>query len=395
MAFIYTTAIKKLRALSKRVKVVPGGTSAGKTYGIIPILIDTACRNPREEISIVSESIPHLRRGALKDFINIMKDTGRYIDSHFNRTLLTYTFSNDSYIEFFSADQEDRVRGPRRKRLYMNEANNLTFETYHQLAIRTEKEIWIDFNPSNEFWAHKELSNDPDCDWLTLTYKDNEGLSDNIVKEIEKARDKAETSKYWASWWKVYGLGQLGVLEGVIFDNWSVVDSIPANAKLIGYGMDFGYTNDPTTLIACYELDGKRYFDEEIYMKGLSNSELANLMKSLNKEWTYADSADPKSIDELYSYGIKIKGATKGKDSINFGVSILQESHFYVTARSLNMIKELRNYCWDTDREGNKLNKPVDAYNHSIDAMRYLAMERLSMSMKPHKPRVTFGKFSR
>ena len=394
MAFIYTTAIRKIRKLTKRIKVIPGGTSAGKTYGILPVLIDTACRTPRLEISVVSESIPHLRRGALKDFINIMRDTGRYIDSHFNRTLLTYTFSNGSYIEFFSADQEDRVRGPRRNILYINEANNLLFNTYHQLAIRTDGDIYIDFNPSNAFWAHNELSNDPDAEWLTLTYLDNEGLSESIVKEIEKAREKAKTSKYWENWWKVYGLGELGTLEGVVFSNWSTIDTIPDKAKLIGYGMDFGYTNDPTTLIACYEFNGDRIFDEVIYQKGLSNSELANLIKPLPKEWIFADSADPKSIDELYSYGIRIKGATKGPDSINFGVGILQEVPFKVTSRSTNLIKELRSYCWDTDREGNKLNKPIDAYNHCIDSCRYLAMEKFANKSSAGKPRVTFAKFS-
>lgn len=227
--FIYTTAIKKLRKLKKRIRIIPGGTSAGKTFGIIPILIDYAIKNPYSEISIVSESVPHLRKGALKDFLKIMRSTGRYIDSNYNRTLLTYSFSNGSYIEFFSADQQDKVRGPRRNILYINECNNIDFETYHQLAIRTSDIIWLDFNPSDSFWAYDELEDDKDAEWLVLTYKDNEALHPNIVSEIEKALEKGFydpngnlddekniKSKFWANWWKVYGLGQKGSIEGVL-----------------------------------------------------------------------------------------------------------------------------------------------------------------------------------
>lgn len=227
--FTYTTAIKKLRKLKKRIRVIPGGTSAGKTYGILPILIDLATRTELLEISVVSESVPHLRKGALKDFLKIMKATGRYIDSNYNRTLLTYTFSNGSYIEFFSADQEDKVRGPRRNILYINECNNITFETYHQLAIRTSDTIWLDFNPSESFWAYDELENDKDSEWLILTYKDNEALHPNIVSEIEKGLEKGFIdpngnlddeknikSKFWANWWKVYGLGLKGAIDGVL-----------------------------------------------------------------------------------------------------------------------------------------------------------------------------------
>lgn len=293
--FVFTTAIRKLRMLKKRIKGVPGGTSAGKTYGILPILIDRAIKKPNTDISVVSESVPQLRKGALKDFLNIMKATGRYIDEHYNRTLLTYTFSNGSYIEFFSADQEQRVRGPRRKILYINECNNVSFETYHQLAIRTSDEIWLDFNPSEEFWYHTEIRPDPDTDELVLTYKDNEALAPALVHEIEKSKEKAyfnsmleppalfanENIKnyYWHNWWKVYGLGLVGSLDGVIFTNWKQVDEIPRESKLIGYCIDFGYTNDPTTLLAAYEWEGKVIWDELLYMKGLTNPEIAAKMK--------------------------------------------------------------------------------------------------------------------
>lgn len=385
--FKYTTAIKKLRKLTKRIREVPGGTSAGKTFGILPILIDVAARTPLLEISVVSESVPHLKRGAIKDFKKIMKDTNRWISDHWHGTDLKYTFSNDAYIEFFSADQEDKVRGPRRNILYINECNNISFETYHQLAIRTDMHVWLDYNPTQEFWVHTELNNDPDVEKIILTYKDNEALSEVLVKEIEKARTKAFydefadnlfneaniKNKYWANWWKVYGLGLVGSLEGVIFKNWQTINEIPKEAKLISYGMDFGFTNDPTTLIACYKYNNELIFDEMIYQTGLLNSDIINFIKAnCNKSvYIYADSAEPKSIEEIKRSGVAITGAIKGQDSVVFGINYLQGFQIKVTSSSINMIKELRNYTWDVDKTGKKLNKPIDAFNHTIDAMRY------------------------
>lgn len=395
-SFIYTTAIDKLRSQQekgKRINVVPGGTSAGKTFGILPVLIDKAITTEGLEISVVSESVPHLRKGALKDFLKIMKATGRYIDKHYNRTLLTYTFTNGSYIEFFSADQEDKVRGPRRTDLYINEANNINFETFHQLLIRTSSQVWIDFNPSNPFWAHEELVNDEDADWLTLTYKDNEGLTEAIVKEIEKAKGKAFKnphlpddklfqddniiSQYWSNWWRVYGLGQVGSLEGVIFSNWSIIDELPKDAKRTGYGLDFGYTNDPTAAVAGYQHNGMEILDEVVYETGLLNSDIFDRLTAYGitkRDKGYADSAEPKSIEELSRLGLTVEPVEKGPDSIKFGIDLMQQEHFYVTKRSVNLIEELRNYCWDTDKTGKNLNRPIDAYNHAIDAERYRKM---------------------
>lgn len=386
--FAYTTAIKKLRKLKKRIKVIPGGTSAGKTYGIIPILIDKAARNPGLEISIVSESVPHLRKGALKDFLKIMRSTGRYIDANWNRTLLTYAFANGSYIEFFSADQEEKVRGPRRNILYINECNNINFDTYHQLAIRTSHEVWLDFNPANEFWAYTELAEDQDAEWLTLTYKDNEALPDSIIREIEKALYKAFInpdlpieqlfrednikSAYWANWWKVYGLGMQGALEGVIFSNWSQIPELPGDARLVGMGLDFGYSNDPTAIVAVYEWNGLRILDEVLYQTGLVNAEIAEHIPA--GVTVYADSAEPKSIEEIRRLKKRILPVKKGMDSINFGIQVMQGQAYRVTARSTNLIKELRSYCWDKDKTGKTLNKPVDDFNHAIDAIRYHEM---------------------
>jgi len=399
--FRYTTSIKKLRKLKKRIRVIPGGSSAGKTFGILPILIDTAIKSPMLEISVVSESVPHLRKGALKDFLKIMKTTGRYIDKNYNRTLLTYTFANGSYIEFFSVDNEERVRGPRRNILYMNEANNIRFDTYHQLSIRTSHEIWIDFNPSNEFWAHEELSekDNDDVEWLTLTYKDNEALPESIVNELEKARTKAFyspllpvnelfkedniKSSYWSNWWKVYGLGLLGALEGVIFSNWSKVKNVPNGAKLLGLGIDFGYSNDPTAIPAIYQFNGEFYVDEVEYKTGMNNNQIAKRLTKdgfTRSDKMVADCAEPKSIDEINSFGFYIRPSKKGKDSIMFGIEVLQQHHFKVSERSTNIIEELRKYCWDVDKNGKKLNKPIDDYNHAMDALRYIGIEVL-----PHK----------
>lgn len=389
--FVYTTAIRKLKRLRKRVKVIPGGTSGGKTYGILPILIDTAIKNPGLEISVVSESIPHLRKGALKDFLKIMKATGRYIDSNYNRTLLTYTFANGSYIEFFSADQEDKVRGPRRHILYVNECNNISFETYHQLAIRTSLSIWLDFNPSNEFWVYTELKDDDDVEWLTLTYKDNEGLPQSIVREIEKAKTKAyinpdgdifdETnikSKYWDNWWKVYGLGMLGSLEGVVFSNWTTIDEIPADARFIGGGIDFGFSNDPTAIVDVYQYNGQRIVDLRCYQRGLLNSHIAE--KLPNNAKYYADSAEPKSIAELSgTFGKWVHGVRKGPDSILFGIQLMQGQRYLITKQSTELIKELRQYCWDKDKFGNTINKPAGGLDHAIDALRYHEMETLGL----------------
>ena len=378
--FIYTTAIKRLRRLKKRIKVVRGGTSAGKTFGILPILIDRCTKEKGLEISVVSESVPHLRRGALKDFLKIMMDLDLYRSESYNKSTLKYTFSNGSYIEFFSADQPDRLRGARRTDLYVNECNNIGFEAYYQLAIRTSGDIWLDYNPASLFWVDREIIGLSDVDFITLTYKDNEALSDSIVKEIESAQYK--TGDYWANWWQVYGLGQIGALEGVCIKEWQEIN-LPEEARLLCYGMDFGYTNDPTTLIGLYKYNDAYIFDEVIYQKGLLNSDISNLLKTYDvRELIYADSAEPKSIAELRSYGNNVTGVSKGKDSIVYGLNLINQNKIYVTKRSTNLINELRNYVWIVDKEGAKMNKPIDAFNHCIDAARYAIMSQL---MNPNK----------
>jgi phage terminase large subunit len=376
--FKRTTSINKILSLKKRVKIIQGGTSAGKTFGILPVLIDKAIRYPNTEISVVAESIPHLRRGALKDFLKVMKWTNRYIDEQFNKSLLTYQFKNGSSIEFFSADDSSKLRGARRDILYINECNNVTFDAYLELSIRTKKEIYLDFNPANEFWVHKELKDEPDADFIILTYKDNEALDESIVRQIEKNRDKAATSSYWANWWRVYGLGEVGMLEGVIFDNWKEIDKIPDDARLVGIGLDFGYTNDPTAAIEIYNWNGQRIVNEIVYRTGMLNSDIAKILPS--SVTIYADSSEPKSIDEIRRYGKTIKGVTKGADSIRYGIDVMQRQSYLVTKQSTNLIKELRSYCWDVDKQGVRLKNPAGGNDHAIDALRYHEMESLGLN---------------
>ena len=373
--FQRTTAVNKISRLEKRIKIVQGGTSAGKTISILILLIDKAIKIPNLEISVVSESIPHLRRGCIRDCIKLLKGLNRYREQLFNRSLLKYQFTNGSFIEFFSADDSSRLRGARRDILYINECNNVTFEMYNELAIRTKDEVYLDFNPSNEFWVH-ELVNDSNAEFLKLNYLDNEALDKNIIFEIEKAKEKAKTSAYWKNWWSVYGLGEIGNLQGVVFDNWKQIDEVPEDAKLLGYGLDFGYSADPTAIVEVYLWNGKRIVNEVCYQTRLVNEEVA---KKLPKhELVIADSAEPKSIEEIRRLGYQIKGATKGKDSILFGIQLMQNQEYLITSTSLNLIKELRGYVWDTDKTGKQLNKPKGGQDHLIDALRYHEQENLS-----------------
>jgi phage terminase large subunit len=311
-----------------------------------------------------------------------MMALGRYNDNQFNKSTLNYVFGNGSYIEFFSVDQPDKLRGARRNVLYVNECNNVDFDSYYQLAIRTSGEIWLDYNPSSLFWVDKEIISQDDVDFITLTYLDNEALPETIVKEIESAKVKALTSAYWANWWQVYGLGLTGSLEGVCIPDWQEIN-LPTEARLLCYGMDWGYSNDPTSLIAMYKYNDAYIFDELIYQKGLLNSDISDLLKTNNVEdIVYADSAEPKSIAELNSYGHNVLPVSKGRDSILYGINLINQNKIYVTSRSKNLINELRNYTWMIDKQGNKLNKPIDAYNHAIDAMRYAMTSQLE---NPHK----------
>ena len=373
-----TIAFHRLKELQSRIRIVKGGTSASKTVSILCLLINYAIRNDGKEISVVSESVPHLRRGALKDFLAILKGLNRYKDSQYNKSTLKYTFTNGSYIEFFSTDQPDKLRGARRTDLYINECNNVPFDAYTQLSTRTSGTIWLDYNPSNLFWVDKELIGQPDTDYITLTYKDNDALPDSIVKEIEKAKEKAKTSTYWSNWWKVYGLGEQGSLEGVCIPDWKEIDRIPEDARLMAYGMDFGYSVDPTTLIGLYKWNEAYIYDEVLYKKGMLNRDISRFISQQDiKENIVADSAEPKSIAELQGYGHSIYGVSKGRDSVVYGINLINQNEIYVTARSKNLKRELQGYVWAKDKEGNTLQKPTGEHPDCIDAARYVLTDQL------------------
>ena len=383
--FKRTTAVNKILSLKKRKKVIQGGSSASKTYSILAVLIDKSAKTARLEASVVSESIPHLRRGAIKDFAKIMKDTGRWADERWNKSLLTYTFANGSFIEFFSADQEDRLRGARRNILYINEANNITFEAYHQLAIRTSHDIYIDFNPSEEFWAHTELIPEDDTDFIILTYRDNEGLPENVIKDFENAQKKAQIELsqgikgFWYNWCQVYVDGVVGTLQGAVFNNWKQCDTIPLNSELIRYGLDFGFTNDPSAMLGVWRYNGELYVKQFIYESGLTNQDISNKVYSFSiNSRIVADSAEPKSIEELRRLGHSIEGAQKGKDSIIHSINTLQQFQINVTKDSVDLIRELRSYKWIVDKTNKPTNEPVDYNNHLIDALRYVALNAIN-----------------
>jgi phage terminase large subunit len=282
MPFIRTTAINKILRMKRFIRGIQGGTSAGKTYAIIPILVDIAAKSPYSEISIVAESIPHLKRGAMKDFKKIMFETGRWFDDRWNATDFKYNFANGSQIEFFSADNDAKLRGARRDWLYMNECNNMTFHSYTELASRTKQGVFLDWNPTNPFWFHDELINDPDVDFIIINYTDNEACPESALNFILKAKEKADAgSAFWANWFRVYGLGEIGSLDGVVFQNWQQCERIPAESEFISYGLDWGFTNDPTALVEVFRYDGKIYINELLYQTKLTNSEIVNHLKQL------------------------------------------------------------------------------------------------------------------
>ncbi len=364
--FKETTATKKILALTKRIRAVCGGTSASKTISILLYLIARAQSDTKPTLtSVVAESIPHLKRGAIRDFKNILQAHHYWKDSNWNATDSIYTFETGSKIEFFSSDNGDKLRGARRDRLFINEANNNSFDAFNQLEVRTKEFCFLDWNPTNEFWFYTDiLGKRDDVEFITLTYKDNEALDKQIIEAIEQRKNNK-------NWWKVYGLGQLGEVEGKIYKDWQVIDEIPHEARLERYGLDFGYSNDPTAIVAIYKYNGGFILDEITYQKGLSNKQIADILNNTDKALVIADSAEPKSIDELKIHGINILPSLKGQGSVNKGIQFIQDQRISVTKRSINILKEYRNYLWKTDKDGKILNVPESGFDHSMDAIRY------------------------
>jgi len=378
-----TTATRKIFGLTKRIRALAGGTAASKTMSILIWLVDY-CQSPKNKnkiVTVVSESYPHLEKGAMLDFEMIMKDRGYWNDALWNRTKHTYSFEASNKMEFFSVDTYGKAHGPRRDVLFINECNNLAFNIVDQLIVRTREIVWLDWNPTSEFWFYTDFypNREDDTDFITLTYKDNEALDEITVKEIESHKNNK-------AWWTVYGLGQLGDLEGKIFKDWLIIDEIPHEARLRKYGLDFGYTNDPSGIVAVYEYDGGYILDEILYRKRMSNKELADVLEALPRALIVADSAEPKSIDEIKSYGLMIVPATKGQGSVLQGIQYVQDKKISVTKRSLNLIKEYRNYLWQTDRDGKVINEPSEIFNHLMDALRYAIASGKSIDWKPNEP---------
>lgn len=395
MAFIRTSAINKLLSLKKRFRVIQGGTWAGKTYGILPCIINHCAINSGEQYTIVAESVPALKKGAIKDFIEIMQDTGRWVEERYSRGDKKYTFANGSYIEFSSFKTiGDAKAAGKRTGLFINEGQYIPFDVADALITRTSGNVWVDFNPTKRFWAHDELVDSGMADFVVLKYTDNEGLPksilDDLLRKKEKAfhncnlpteelyKDENIKNKYWANWCKVYLDGLVGNLEGVIFQeniSWKIIKEVPEEARSKGLGLDFGYTNDPSALIEGYEWNNSSVYDELIYETNLRNVQIDERITELGIDRTkkiVADHAEPKSIADLRAYGLNMIECIKGKDSVNFGIDKMQENIFYVTERSTNIIRELRNYQWRVSRDGKTMNEPIDSNNHSIDAIRYL-----------------------
>lgn len=395
--FIATTATNKVLALKQNIRLVAGGTSASKTISILQVLIDIAQSSTLEDsgglpIDVVSETMPHMRGGAMLDFENIMRSQHYWDDERWNKTLSTYTFETGIKMRFFSADAPSKVHGPRRWILFINEGNNIPWPIADHLIVRTQWLVFVDWNPSSEYWAYTEIIDNPEYagryDFITLTYKDNEALDPVVVQRIEAHKNNA-------SWWQVYGLGQLGEIEGRIYTGWRWIDEVPFEARFVKRGLDFGYTNDPTGIIAVYEYNGGFIFDEECYQYGMSNEDIADYVKSLKEpgRLIIADSAEPKSIARLQTLGLSVIGAQKGKDSINEGISFIQGKPISVTKRSINLKKEYERYIWLKDRlTGKFINEAPDMDNHLLDPARY-ALE--SYMPRPEKVQTSSGEISR
>lgn len=345
--------------------VQEGGTRSGKTHSNLTVLYHIVNSRP-SLASVVSESFPHLKRGAIRDYKRILEDQKMWDNKKWNKTDYIYQLRDDKTLEFFSADNDSKVHGPERDFLFLNEAQNIPYETVRQLFVRTKKTIFIDFNPTREFWVHTDLKNDPKCLWIHSTYKDNPYLTPEQVAEIERNKNNK-------TWWSIYGEGKVAESEGAVYTGWKIVDDIPHEARLERRGLDFGYTNDPSALVDIYHYNGGYILDQQLYRKGMSNKQIADYILTLPDQsvLTIADSAEPKSIDEIKSYGANILPATKGRDSVAQGIQFIQGQKISITKRSTDGLKEYRNYLWKTDKDGKILNVPEDLFNHFMDAMRY------------------------
>lgn len=350
-----------------------GGTRSGKTFSILQLIYlihlgEARCGSEPKITSVVSESMPHLKRGAVRDFKTILQSDDIWNDDAWNETDKTYRFANGGVIEFFSIDNAGKVFGASRDRLFINECQHIPSETARQLFVRTRDSIILDYNPTHSFWVNEKTESRSNCIRIHSTYKDNSFLTSEQVAEIESNRGDS-------NWWKVFGEGKVGTLEGVIYD-FEEIDKMPEETSLVEFfGMDFGFTHDPTALVRMLADTRKKilYVDERLYRTRMLNSDIISAMKANGiSRYTavFADCAEPKSIDEIYRAGFNIKPCDKGikiREQINY----ILGWQIRVTKRSLNLKEELRNYTWATDKDGRQLNEPIDMFNHGLDAMRY------------------------
>jgi phage terminase large subunit len=358
-----------------------GGTRSAKTFSINQVLYAIAVEATKPTvISIVSETMPHLKRGAMRDFFNWLISCKLYNPKNHNKTDNTYKVKK-STIEFFSADSPDKVHGPERDYVFINEVQNIKYEIFFHLAQRTRIRIFADWNPTEELFVHTKFLNDPqykdDITYIHSTIFDNPFVSEEIKKDVLR---RANVDDLYRT---VYLEGKIGIREGLIFKNWDQVDKLPEKGK-VKFGLDFGFTNDPSALIKVVETDNARYVDELLYQTEMLNRDIIKRMKKIgileNYDEIIADSAEPKSIEEIKRAGFNIKGAYKGPDSIKSGIDRIKSKQLYVTKRSINVIKELRNYSWVLDKDEKPTNKPIDGFNHALDALRYAIEEGKQIS---------------
>ena len=377
---VTTVFARNLEAYNRKQRVIvnKGSTRSSKTWSILQLLYVIARFSERTRlISVVSESMPHLKKGCMRDFENMLRNENCWNNKDWNATDKIYKV-NKSYIEFFSADQPGKVHGPARDILYINECINIGYETYRQLAIRTTETIFLDYNPCFEFWVDEKVLPRSEATLIHSTYKDNEYLTKAQLREIE-------SNKHDSQWWQVYGLGQTGTKMGLIMQNWEITEQLPNICKNRWIGIDFGFTNDPTAIVDVRLNEGELWIDELLYERGYDNIAIARHLKDCNIDYSVpvvADCAEPKSINEIRSFGWRVEAAVKGRDSILLGLSILNRYKKHITGRSSNIISEYRNYRWLTDEFGNPTNIPSDKFNHSIDAQRYVVLNKLSENKK-------------
>jgi len=364
--------------------IARGGTRAGKTYAIMQILalwlITGVLRGKETDAkvaSVVRKTLPSLKATAMRDLEEILTAWGLFDKVEQNKTDKIFSFGGRT-LEFFSVDDQQKVRGRKRDILFLNEANELNYETdYFQLYIRTTEFVIIDLNPSDPYtWVKTEIEDkteiEGNIETFIFTYKDNGFLTDEQCRTIEAIKD--ETLR------QVYVYGQYGIVKGLIFPQITLVDSFPQQCEKIAIGLDFGYTNDPTAAILCGALGDNLYLDELIYEYALTNDQIAKRLD--RKIEVYADSAEPKSIEELKRFGLRVFAAQKGKDSIQFGINTLKQYNLHITARSYNLLKEQKLYKYKTESNGQPSNDPIDDFNHAWDAVRYYALTKLNKPLR-------------